>query len=559
MKNLLLIFSILIAVFAKAQTPQWVLKIGGAGVDAGIDCKIAPNGTIYVIGNFSGTVDLDPGPGVYNVTSAGQIDVFAACFTPSGTFIWGFGMGGPNREDAHQIAVDAASNLIISGSFQGGMDFDPGVGVAMIPFGGGVGGGGGDGFVAKYSSTGAYLWAKGLGGTSQYDYADGIATDESGNIYVGGTFNTFMMATPTLSFSAATAGPGYLIKYDPAGNLIWGHNLGEATIATDFIIRSIVIQQGYIYCCGNFKGNANFCPWGTSTYLTATPGALQYDGFVAKYDTAGNIVFANQIKGTGINSIDEAGNIALDATGNIFISGWGNSSTFLFDPSSPSTSTYTPPGGGGNYDIFFAKYSNSGVFLWAKIMGGPGSDFDRWSAEVSGSDFYISGKFEGTVDFDPSTTSVANLVSAGGEDIFLARYDLDGNYKCAFRIGSASTNEWGNGLSIDGSGNVYMAGQFAGTAVDFDPTLPVYPMSSAGNIDAFLAKYKYEVDTFYGTIKGDTICAGGTAHITVTITTGPPSPYTITFTNGTSTFSASGVTSGVPISVTPTPTGAAAY
>lgn len=558
MKHFFTLFALCMAYWAKAQTPQWAFKVGGSGTDAGISCQVAPNGNVYLAGNFTGTIDLNPGLGTYNVTSVGSDDIFIACYTPAGTFLWGFGIGGANRDNVHKMAVDASNNVMITGFFQGGMDFDPGAGTAIIPFAGGIGSTG-DGYIAKYNSAGGYMWAKDLGGTSPFDYSEGLAVDEAGNIYVGGTFNTAMTVTPTLTFTSSVAGPGYLIKYDPSGNIMWGHNLGEATVATNLLIRGMVAKGGFIYACGYFQGNANFCPWGSSTYLNVGATGGFVDAFVAKYDTAGNIVFARQIAGSGAGSnADELSGIGLDAAGNIYVAGWGSSASYLFDAASPATTTLTPPGGGGNNDIILAKYSGNGVFQWARLIGSGGADWVRWGLTVAGGDLYIGGKFQNTVDFDPSA-GVANLVSAGGEDIFLANYDLAGNYKCAFRIGSSVTGEQGGATAIDTSGALYLPGTFGGTGIDFDPSAPVYPLSSAGSTDAFLAKYIYTRDTIYGTITGDTICSGSTAYITVNITSGPTSLYSVTFTNGTSTFTASSVTSGVPIPVTPTPPATTAY
>ena len=134
MKYPLIAILLCLAFTSNAQTPLWAFKSGAGGNDAAIDCQVAPNGNIYVIGTFNGTIDLNPGAAIYNVTSVGGQDVFVACYSTTGSFIWGFSIGGPNTENVGRIAVDATSNIIISGSFQGGMDADPSPAVAMLPF-----------------------------------------------------------------------------------------------------------------------------------------------------------------------------------------------------------------------------------------------------------------------------------------------------------------------------------------------------------------------------------------------------------------------------------------
>jgi len=561
MKYVITLFALITSFLSHAQTPLWAFKIGNITTDGAVDCEVAPSGNIYLAGNFTGTVDLDPGPGTYNVTSVGNEDIFIASYTPAGNFIWGFGIGGSNRDNIHKMAVDASNNVVISGFFGGGgMDFDPGPGLAVIPYAGGAGPTG-DGYIAKYSATGGYMWAKDLGGASPFDYTEGLATDEASNIYIGGTFNTFMMASPTLSFTSALAGPAYLIKYDPSGNIIWGHNLGEAAVATNTLMRGITVRNGYIYTCGYFQGNANFCPWGSPTYLTVSAAGGFVDGFIAKYDTAGNIVFAKQIAGLGVpGNADEISGISLDASGDIYVSGWGNSSSYVFDASSPATSTVAAPGGGGNNDIIMAKYSNTGTYQWGKVIGSSGADWSRWALDVVGSEVFISGKFENTVDFDPSS-AVANLVSAGGDDAFLAKYDLNGNYKCAFSIGSGIAGESGNGLGHDAAGHIYLAGAFGGIATDFDPNSPVYPLTSAGSTDGFLAKYEYTLPGAYAgnLLRDTTLCYGDTTYLSIHITTGPAGPYDVIINGPAATYTVTGVTSDVPFSIGVLPAGTSSF
>jgi len=549
---------LLCAVTGYAQTPLWAFHVGSTGNDDGYACKVAPNGNVYLAGKFTGTMDLDPGPGVYNVTSNGATDVYVACYTSAGAFLWGFGIGGTNYDGTYNITVDAFSNVFVSGFFQGGgMDFDPGPGIAIIPFSGGTGlTYEGDGFLAKYSSTGAFQWAKDFGGSTVYDYSWGVATDEVGNVYVSGAFCNTMAVPGGPTFSSAAAGPGYLIKYSPAGTYIWGHNLGELGIAAvDCGASSLIARGGYLYVGGYFRGTSNFDPWGTPALRTAAGGVNQFDPFVAKYDTAGNFIFVRQIASTG--GYEEGRTISLDADNNIYYTGFLSGNSVTFDSSSPATTTFATPGGGGNYDIFVVKYSSSGAYIWGKVMGSTGDDLGQ-GIEVIGSSLYVTGQFMNTVNFNPSGP-VADLTSAGGEDVFITKYDLDGNYLCGFRVGAAGVDDIGYSLTHDTVGNLYVAGQFGGVATDFDPTIGVYTLTSMGGTDAFLVKYNYGDTTYTGHLIGDTTCPGQPAHLTLVITTGTAGPYDITISNGSSTFTVTGVVPGVPFAVTPAPTATTIY
>ncbi|HRF19893.1 MAG TPA: SBBP repeat-containing protein, partial [Chitinophagaceae bacterium] len=99
---------------------------------------------------------------------------------------------------------------------------------------------------------------------------------------------------------------------------------------------------------------------------------------------------------------------------------------------------------------------------------------------------YIIGEFRASADFDPGAGTV-NLTSAGGSDIFFAKYDASGNYVYAKRLGGTA-EDVGFGIAVDGSGNVYVTGYFIGTG-DFDPGAGTANLISSGIQDIFFAKY----------------------------------------------------------------------
>lgn len=550
-KYLYSLFLILLFTDLAAQVPLSGFNLGSTTPDLGQVCKVAPNGNVCVGGRFTGTMDLDPGAGVVNITSAGNDDIFLACYSSSGAFLWGFGIGGARYDAAWSLTFDTASNVILCGYFQtNGIDFDPGAGVTTVPYAGGTGlTYYGDGFVAKYSKTGVFQWAKGLGGSTQYDHTDGVSTDPAGNVYVSGEFCGVMTIAGGPTINSAVDGNAYILKYTSNGTYVWGHNFGlPGAGGTDCIPRAIQVSKGNIYVTGVFQGTADFNPWGTPAMLT-TVGF--YDAFIAKYDTNGNYVFAKPVSGTGY--IDEALDLSLDASDNMYITGYSNSSSMTFNPLSPGTSTVTNPGGGANYDIFIAKYTSAGLYQWGTVLGGTGDDMG-WGVDVSGGNVFFTGDFKNTVDMDPSGV-VSNLVSAGGLDLYVTKYDLSGNYICGFRVGSNTTDDIGYRLTHDVAGNIYATGQFGGSAVDFNPSPGVFPLTSTGATDAFLVKYSWAAGgtTLAGYMIGDTICNGSSAQLTVVFTSGGPGPYDITLSDGVTTFTVTGVMSGVPFALPATP------
>jgi len=189
-------------------------------------------------------------------------------------------------------------------------------------------------------------------------------------------------------------------------------------------------------------------------------------------------------KSIGSTSDDRGNSIAHDGAGNCYIGGYFQG-TADFDPG-PGTANMTSH---GSNDIFFAKYDANGNYIWAKSIGSIDIDECLSIAVDSVGNCYITGCFSDIVDFDPGA-GIANLTSVGGQDIFFAKYDANGNYIWAKNIGSTNS-DWGIGIAIDGAGSCYITGHFSGTA-DFDPGPGIAnhtPVGIVGIDDTFLAKY----------------------------------------------------------------------
>lgn len=140
---------------------------------------------------------------------------------------------------------------------------------------------------------------------------------------------------------------------------------------------------------------------------------------------------------------------------------------------------------GGFFDIFIQKTDAAGNFLWARTVGGIGID-GGFSITVDDlGNVYTTGFFEGTVDFDPGA-GTANLVSNGDVDVFVLKLDAAGNFLWAKNFGGASSDE-GKSIAVDGSGNVYTTGNFA-SSVDFDPGVDTTSLSANGVNDIFIQK-----------------------------------------------------------------------
>ena len=175
--------------------------------------------------------------------------------------------------------------------------------------------------------------------------------------------------------------------------------------------------------------------------------------------------------------------VSVDSSGNVYSTGWFNG-TADFDPGAGTFNLINS--GQFGADIFISKLDSDGNFVWAKGMGGTTSDVGYGISIDASGNVYTTGSFGGTADFDPGAGTF-NLTSSGGSDIFINKLNNNGDFVWAKAMGDAS-DDFGNAISVDSSGNIYTTGSFQGT-VDFDPgDVGTSNLTSAGFEDIFISK-----------------------------------------------------------------------
>ena len=391
---------------------------------------------------------------------------------------WAFNVGGANNQDAMDVTTDTSGNIITAGSFNGSCDFDPGTGVTTLA----ALNGNSDGFVAKYDANKTFQWAKKFGSGNTSDDCNAVATDASGNVFIGGDFGDVIDLDPgtgTVSVTAAGFLDGFVVKLDAAGNYLWGFTISGSTGFEE--VRALTTDaSGNLYVTGYFQGTIDFDPGAGTTNLTCIGSSS--DVFFAKYDAAGNLVWAKNIGGSGVAMIPF--DITLDAIGSVLLTG-SFTGTADFNPATGTANLSA----GNQDDIFFAKYDISGNYLWAHNLGN--TDFNTPQSIVAdaNNNVYISGSFYSTIDFNTGT-GTANLTSVGQADIYFASYDASGNYRWANRFGSTAPtfDEIGYDLAVTDLGFIYMCGIYRNT-IDIDPGATTVNLISNGQTDMFLAKF----------------------------------------------------------------------
>ena len=483
MKTNLLFILVLAALFASQAKSQnltlgWAKSMGGTGHDSGLSSTVDAMGNVYVTGLFMDTVDFDPGMGVSSLIAKGSRDIFVQKLDTSGDLIWVKSIGGFHSDRGNFITVDARGDVYITGYFMGTVDFDPGPGVNNLSANGAIGYS--DIFVLKLDASGNFLWVKSFGETGS-DWGNSLAIDEAGNVFVTGTFKNTINFDPDSGLSALSSKGGYdifVLKLDETGNLLWAKSMGGT--GEDYGNFIALDETGNLYITGYFNDVVDFDPGSGITDLVSN-GVR--DIFLQKLNSSGNLLWVKSMG--GINQ-DESWAVVTDLSGNIYLSGHFQG-TENFDPDSGLTILSS----NGKSDIFVLKLNPQGNLIWAKSFGGAGNDICLSIASDRVGNIYLSGAFQGTLDFDPDSGLIDFNLNENW-DIFVLKLDSSGNLSEAISIKEQDYEESHNditySLNVDPLGNVYIAGVF-GDAVDFDPGSGATNLIGHGSGDIFIAKF----------------------------------------------------------------------
>lgn len=322
-----------------------------------------------------------------------------------------------------------------------------------------------------------YRWASKVAGAGN-EFADIIKTDAAGNIYIGGRFDgtcDFDPGTGISNKTSAGSTDGFVAKYTILGALVWVIPIGST--GADRLFWIDVDAAGNVYTIGNYNLTVDFDP-GPGTFSHTSVGGV--DVFMVKYNTNGNLVWANSIG--GVNA-EVAENIALDASGNLYVGGQFSSPTLDLDA---GVNTFTVNNANTNVtqDPFLVKYDTSGNFAWGFNLQGLSSDYIKSVTVDANDNVLVGGYFSTTMSVDP--ISGTSLTSVGSADCFIARYSSTGNYDWSAKFGGVLAD---NIFSITAANNnIYATGTF-NTVVDFDPGLDTFNIQSKGNTDAFIVSF----------------------------------------------------------------------
>jgi hypothetical protein len=325
--------------------PIFVKSIGGSGVEDAQALLRTPDGGFALAG--------------YTTSSVATGAFLLVRVDSAGEFLWAKALDGPQEDIAYSLCLTADSGFVLAGRAKG------------LSFGNT------DATVSRFSSAGAHLWTRVIGGPD-WDEAHGvIQTDDGGFVLVGYTYN----------YGAGVADV-LVSKLDASGNHLWTKVMGGD--GNEAALSVAPASDGGFVVAGE----------------TNSFGAGDYDAFISRFDSAGNYLWTRTLGGSGY---DLAVSVVLTSDGGFAVAGY--------------TSSY----GVGGWDMFVASFDSLGNYLWMRTLGGDGTDVAQGLVQASDGGFVLSG--------------YTNGFGAQKTDMVVAKIDAEGNCLWANLLGGTGWDE----------------------------------------------------------------------------------------------------------------------
>ncbi|MCT8340255.1 T9SS type A sorting domain-containing protein [Flavobacteriaceae bacterium TK19130] len=314
--------------------------------------------------------------------------------------------------------------------------------------------------------------------------------NSQGVVYTPGLYSgTLNVGSESVTWAGGNA-DGYVALHDDEGTPLGVLGFGGAF---DDVVTDVAIDANdNVYLTGYFQGAVASNPFdadpGPDVFPLLQPAfGLSRDLFIIKLDSNNEFVWAKQVSNPfGFGAINEDGRtIEVDSDGNVYIGG-----SFLFadfDPD-PAVDNVLFSADSSTKDGFILKLDTDGNFVWVKTLPGAGGLVEVEDIEFDDNgDLVILGRLENVVDMDPDESNTDEYNSVGGNDLFMAKYDADGNYIWGQGFGGPGL-EVGNVIRAIGS-EIYVGGMYSAGA-DLDPSAgEEIPTPNGGALDSFFTQF----------------------------------------------------------------------
>ncbi|GAB2848595.1 hypothetical protein GCM10027044_04620 [Hymenobacter ruber] len=352
---------------------------------------------------------------------------------------WARRIGGTpaTQTQSFGVVADANGNSYVTGSFQGTAQFGSFTLTSPAQTN--------QPYVAKLNASGTYQWVTTVSSWGR-GAGQALALDAAGNVYVTGNFDGPLTFGPTTLQASNSSNDVFVAKLSPGGAWLWAAGGGGYSLDVG---RAIAVNaSGLVFVAGQIRDQATF---GNTPAVQATLGFA--DIFVAALDAAtGTWQWSRCAAGnpatTAANSYGWS--LGLDAAGALYLTG------SFTGPASFGSTTLTATG--TSNDIFVAKLSAAGAWLWARQAGGNGTDECRALAVDGAGNVYLTGWYSGPATFGSTTLT-------GSARGYVAKLDAAGNWLWANPMASTSGNSvFSKGIALDATGQkVFIMGNFSGT------------------------------------------------------------------------------------------------
>lgn len=327
-----------------------------------------------------------------------------------------------------------------------------------------------DAYIAKFDNSGNFIWSSQLGQAGQSQVQSGIGIDPAGNLYgTGYTDGTVLGGAQGFQYGAHGVFDLFAMKFNSAGVLQWARQLGLAGNLT-FSWGGTTDSSGNSYGVGSTSGTVLGGAFGTQQGVHGTN-----DGYIAKFDTNGNLTWVTQLGIAG--QVTTNSDTIIDGSGNLYTTG-STGGTVLGGGLGAQYGVH------GNEDVTIYKSGPAGNLIWVRQLGiaavntvGSGVGFD------SSGNLYVLGQTAGSV---LGGAQGLQYGTHGTQDIFLAKFDSTGNFLWSRQLGLAGNITTPAGISVDSLGTSYVNGNSTGSVLGGALGTQY---GTHGTNDAFTAKF----------------------------------------------------------------------